>query len=151
MLVSSEFLKFQWHLCCHLFFIKNNLYYLDECLVGAGATQRTGVQPGEMQGGPGLESPHSVRNLQVLQLTSSNNKSERRRIKWPAVNMTSLWNQFDNDVDQTLEATGKGKTDRKLQAMTTIIGSIAAERFGSPKLLTLRTTEGTGYTTSGRR
>ena len=44
--------------------------------------------------------------------------------------MTSLWKQFDDDVDQILEATVKGGADRKLQAMTTIIVSIAAERFG---------------------
>ena len=44
--------------------------------------------------------------------------------------MTSLWKQFDDDVDQILEVSVKGGADRKLQAMTTIIVSIAAERFG---------------------
>ena len=38
--------------------------------------------------------------------------------------------QFDDDVDQILEATVKGGADRQLQAMKTIIVSIAAERFG---------------------
>ncbi len=65
-----------------------------KCLVGIGPTQRTGVQPGEMQEEPGLVSPRSARNLQVLQMTPSSIKSERRRIKWPAANMTSLWNRF---------------------------------------------------------
>ncbi len=37
--------------------------------------------------------------------------------------MTSLWNQFDIDVDQILEATVRGDVDRKMQAMTTIIVS----------------------------
>ena len=53
--------------------------------------------------------------------------SERR---WPAANTTSLWNQFDSDVDQILEATVRGDVDRKLQTMATIIVSIASERFG---------------------
>ncbi|XP_051969484.1 LOW QUALITY PROTEIN: uncharacterized protein LOC127634119 [Xyrauchen texanus] len=44
--------------------------------------------------------------------------------------MTSLWNQFDIDVDQILETTIRGDVNRKLQAMTTIIISIAYERFG---------------------
>ncbi len=101
-----------------------------KCLVGTGPTQRTGSQPGETQEEPGPESPHSARNLQVLQMTPSSIKSERRRIKWPAANMTSLWNQFDIDVDQILEATMRGDVDRKMQAMTTILVSIAAERFG---------------------
>ncbi len=37
-----------------------------KCLVGAGATQHTCVKPSEMQEGPGLEFPHSARNLKVL-------------------------------------------------------------------------------------
>ena len=57
-------------------------------------------------------------------------KSDRRRIKWPADSKTSLWKQFDDDVDQILEATAKGEADRKLQVMTSTIVSIAAERFG---------------------
>jgi len=42
--------------------------------------------------------------------------------------MTSLWEQFDEDVDQILEV--RGDADGKLRAMTTIIVSIAAEWFG---------------------
>jgi len=37
--------------------------------------------------------------------------------------MTSLWEQFDGDADQILEAMVRGDGDRKLQAMTTIIVS----------------------------
>lgn len=44
--------------------------------------------------------------------------------------MTTQWNQFHNDVDQILEATGKGDVNRKLQDMTTIIVSLGAELFG---------------------
>ncbi len=101
-----------------------------KCLLGAEATQRTGVTLGETQEVPGLESPHSAQNLQVLQTNPSSIKSDRRWIKWPAASMTSLWKQFDDDVDQILEATAKGEADKKLQALTTIIVSIGAERFG---------------------
>ncbi len=41
--------------------------------------------------------------------------------------MISLWNQFDNYVDQILEETTWGDVERELQAMTTIIASIAAK------------------------
>lgn len=67
-----------------------------------------GVKPGETQEEPGPESRHRVQNLQVLGLTPSSIKSERRWIKWPAANMTAQWNQFNNDVDQIMEPTGKG-------------------------------------------
>lgn len=101
-----------------------------KCSEGIGATQRTGVQPGETKEGPGPESPHSARNLQVSSTNPMNIKSKRRWIKWPAATMKSLWNQFDNDVDQILEATTKGEASQKLQAMTAIIVGLAAERFG---------------------
>ena len=94
-----------------------------------------GVQPGEMQEGPGPESPHCARNLPVLPTDPLSIKFNRKRIKWPAANMTALWKQFDDDVDQILEAMAKGEADRKLQAMTTIIVSIAAERFGEEEKL----------------
>eukprot|EP00064_Thunnus_orientalis_P010688 superscaffoldBa00001475_g10714 len=64
------------------------------------------------------QPPHSARNLQVLQKTNLSIKSERKRIKWPAANKASLWNQLDNDVDQILEVIAGGDVDRKLQAMT---------------------------------
>lgn len=37
---------------------------------------------------------------------------------------------FDEDVDKVLEATAKGDAERRLQTMTTIIVSMAVERFG---------------------
>lgn len=66
----------------------------------------------------------------MFQMTPSSIKSERKQIKWPAANMTSLWNQFDIDVNQILEDTIRGDVDRKMQAMTMIIVSIASEWFG---------------------
>ena len=38
--------------------------------------------------------------------------------------MHSLWKQFENDVDQILEAMAKGETDQRLQAMTSVIVGI---------------------------
>lgn len=37
---------------------------------------------------------------------------------------------FDEDADKMLEATAKGDVERRMQTMTTIIVSMAAERFG---------------------
>eukprot|EP00064_Thunnus_orientalis_P001631 superscaffoldBa00000112_g1634 len=69
--------------------------------------------------------------VSVFTLTAlSADRSKRRWITWLAANMTSLWMQFDEDVNQILEATVTGEDDEKLQAMTTIIVSIAAEWFG---------------------
>ncbi len=90
-----------------------------KCLVGTGPTQRTGVQPGEMQEEPGPVSPCSARNLQVLQMTPSSIKSDQ-----------VASNEHDLTVQQILEATMGGDVDRKMQAMTTIIVSIASKRFG---------------------
>lgn len=68
-------------------------------------------------------------------------KSDRRWIKWPAATMILLWKQFDDDVDQILEAMAKGGANRKLHAMTTIIVSIPAERFGEEE----KKSSGTSY------
>ena len=115
-----------------------------KCPLGAEATQRTGVTPGETQEVPGLESPHSAQNLQVLQNTPSSIKSDRRRIKWPAASMTSLWKQFDDDVDQIMEVMVNGEADRKLQAMTKLSASQLnglARRRKAPEHHTQRTKE----------
>lgn len=79
-------------------------------------------------GGPGPESPHSAWKLHVLQTNPSTIKFNRRWIKWPAASMSSLWVQFDKDVNQILETTVKA--DGKLQSMTTIIASMGAKQFG---------------------
>ncbi|KAL7891301.1 hypothetical protein AOLI_G00007770 [Acnodon oligacanthus] len=72
-----------------------------KCLLGAGATQRTGVQPDETQEEPGLESPHSA----------------------------SMCCRLNPEHQVRPEAMAKGEADQKLQAMTTNIVSTAAERF----------------------
>ncbi|KAL7858311.1 hypothetical protein AOLI_G00184130 [Acnodon oligacanthus] len=109
------------------------------CSLGEGATQCTGVQPGETQEKPGPESPHRARNLHVLSTNPPSIKSDRRQIKWPAATMTSLWKKFDDDVDQILEAMAKREADRKLEAMTIITVKIAAERFGKEEKKSSRT------------
>ena len=101
-----------------------------KCIVGGVATQRTGAKPDETQEGPGPESPHSAQNLQVLPTNPTGAKSVARLIKWPAAKMTTLWSQFDDDVDQIMASTTKGSAEGRLQTLITIIGSIAAERFG---------------------
>ncbi|KAJ8333365.1 hypothetical protein SKAU_G00422610 [Synaphobranchus kaupii] len=58
--------------------------------------------------------------------------TEHHRVKWPEAN--EEWRlQFDEDADSILEAMAKGEADRCLQTMTTIIVSLAAERFGLEK------------------
>lgn len=56
------------------------------------------------------------------------------RIKWPQSSKKAVWHQFDEDVDQVLEGTAKGDVERRLKTMTSIIVSIAAERFGSKEV-----------------
>ena len=56
---------------------------------------------------------------------------KRGSIKWPQACKTTAWEQFDEDVDKVLEASVKGNVDWRLQAMTTIIISLAQERFGA--------------------
>lgn len=46
-----------------------------------------------------------------------------------ASNLQNKWQKFDEDADKVLEATAKGDVERRLQTMTTIIVSMAAERF----------------------
>lgn len=87
--------------------------------MGAGAAQHKDAQTRETQEETGPDSPHSAWNLQVLQTNPSNIKSNGRGIKWQAANVTSLWEQFDEDVDQILEAMLRGDTDKKLRTMTT--------------------------------
>lgn len=65
-----------------------------------------------------------------MQTIPSTRKSEKRRIRWPQAFKTAEWQKIDEDVDKVLEATAKGDVEKRLQTMTTIIVSMAAERFG---------------------
>ncbi|KAL7857314.1 hypothetical protein SRHO_G00162130 [Serrasalmus rhombeus] len=47
-----------------------------------------------------------------------------------SANKEKEWLQFDEYADTILEAIAKGNADQRFQNMTTIIISLAAERFG---------------------
>ncbi|XP_067284127.1 uncharacterized protein [Pseudorasbora parva] len=100
------------------------------CVRMVPVSQRTGNTPGETQEELGPESNHSAQNLRVTQAPKPCRTSEHRRVKWPQANKEKEWLQFDEDVDTILEAGVKGDADRRLLTMTTIIISLAAERFG---------------------
>ncbi|KAK0148843.1 hypothetical protein N1851_010754 [Merluccius polli] len=100
------------------------------CVQTVPVTQRSGITPGETQEELGPEPNHSAQNLRVTQAPNPCRLSEQRRVKWPQANKEKEWLQFDEDADTILEATAKGDADRRLQTMTTIIISLAAERFG---------------------
>ncbi|XP_073716891.1 uncharacterized protein [Misgurnus anguillicaudatus] len=87
------------------------------------------TDPGETEEEQEPESPHSVQNLQAQHATPSK-PSEHRRVLWPAANKEAEWQQFDEDVEATLEASCRGEVDQRLQLMSTLIITIGAERFG---------------------
>ncbi|XP_061878077.1 uncharacterized protein LOC133630482 [Entelurus aequoreus] len=101
-----------------------------KCMQKVVESQRTGTTPGETQEEPGPESPHSARSLQVMQPPDAHRTSEHRRVKWPQASKEKEWLQFDEDADTILDTTAKGEADRRLKTMTTVIISLAAERFG---------------------
>ena len=73
------------------------------------------------------------------QMTHLSIKFERRRIKWPAANKASLWNQLHKDVDQILDVTAGGDADRKLPAMRAVTVSQSqsqSQRARGPEGLT---------------
>lgn len=95
-------------------------------------TKHTRSNLGETQEEPGQESPHSVQNLRAPEAQASpTSQQQHPRVKWPPASRKNEWCQFDEDVDSTLEATTKGGADRRLKTMTTIIVSLATERFGT--------------------
>ena len=108
--------------------------------------QRTG-KPGETKEGPVQESNHSDRNVHALVDTQESSQREepegssraveqrkdegrRNKIKWPTSNNKSAWQQYEEDVEAVLEATLAGSVDKKMKAMTTIMYSMGADRFG---------------------
>lgn len=101
-----------------------------KCKERLQASQCTDQGSGETEEEPGQEAPHSARSLQEVSAVPLSRQSETRRIRWPQASKTAEWQKFDLDVDMVLEATAKGDVERRLQTMTTIIVSMAAERFG---------------------
>ncbi|KAL7891878.1 hypothetical protein AOLI_G00013540 [Acnodon oligacanthus] len=100
------------------------------CVWTVPVAQHSENTPGEMQEELGPEPNHSARNLQVTQAPNPRRTSEHRQVKWPQAYKEKEWLQFDEDADTILKAIAKGDADQRLQNMTTIIISLAAERFG---------------------
>ncbi|XP_061589349.1 uncharacterized protein LOC133454644 [Cololabis saira] len=101
-----------------------------KCLTGTQVVQRTGQVPGETQEEPGQESTHSAQTLQAPQAPPYVRQSEHRRVMWPSAKKEREWLQFDEDLDQVIDATARGVADQKLRTMSAMIVSIGAERFG---------------------
>lgn len=93
--------------------------------------QHTPEDLGETQEEPGQESPHSAQNLHAPEVQAPGTPQHQRRVKWPPASKASELQKLDDDLEGILEATTKGGADRKLQVMSTMIISIATERFGS--------------------
>ncbi|KAK7901244.1 hypothetical protein WMY93_018013 [Mugilogobius chulae] len=53
------------------------------------------------------------------------------KIKWPKASQLNEWQRFDEDVELVLESVAKGDVDKRLQTMTTVVMTLAAERFGT--------------------
>lgn len=101
-----------------------------KCREQENILQRTGSNPGETQEEPDPESPHRAQSLQAVEPSNPCKIVQQKRIKWPPAKSQSVWSQFDTDVSKILETTSRGEVDRRLETMTAVIVSYAAERFG---------------------
>ena len=91
--------------------------------------QRAGAIPGKTEEVQGQESYHSAQSLQAsVPLTLG--KESCKKIKWPPANNKGAWQDFDNDICEIIQSATKGDVERWLSFMTTIITSLASERFG---------------------
>ena len=100
-----------------------------KCLIGEGQLQRTGVQPGQTREEPSRETHHSAQPLLAPSLPRPD-KVPSKRIKWPPANDREAWRDFDSDVCSILESSSGSCVDSRLNTLSTIIVSYAAERFG---------------------
>ena len=99
-----------------------------KCLEGGNREQSAGTSPGRTEEVQGQESYHSTQSLQAsVPLTLG--KESRKKIKWPPANK-GAWQDFDNDICEIIQSATKGDVERRLSFMTTIITSLASERFG---------------------
>ena len=98
-------------------------------LEGGNREQRAGASPGKTEEVQGQESYHSAQSLQAsVPLTLG--KESRKKIKWPPAKKKGAWQDFDNDICEIIQSATKGDVERRLSFMTTIITSLASERFG---------------------
>lgn len=79
-------------------------------------------------------SRQSTHSNQVEPVGHVGSPAAHSKIKWPQSLKKSVWHQFDEDVDRILEGTAKGDVELRLKTMTSIIVSIAAERFGAEEV-----------------
>ena len=74
-------------------------------------------------------SYHSAQSLQAsVPLTLG--KESRKKIKYPPANNKGAWQDFDNDICEIIQSATRRDVKRRLSFMTTIITSLASERFG---------------------
>lgn len=102
-----------------------------KCLKGKQVVQRTGPVPDETQEEPGQEATYIAKTPHARQAPPYVKHFEHRCVMWPAANKEREWIQFDEDLDQILEATTRGDADQKLRMTSAVIVSIGAERFGT--------------------
>ena len=57
-------------------------------------------------------------------------KESRKKIKWHPGNNKGAWQDFDDDICVIIQSATNGDLERRLSFMTTIITSLASERFG---------------------
>lgn len=57
-------------------------------------------------------------------------ETRNKPVRWPSAAARKEWESFDREVDQILESVLIGDIGRKMKAMSTIIWSMGAERFG---------------------
>ena len=95
---------------------------------GGNREQRAGASPGKTEEVQGQESCHRTQSLQAsVPLTLG--KESRKKIKWPPAYNKGAWQDFDNDICEIIQSATKGDVENRLSFMTTIITSLASERF----------------------
>lgn len=95
----------------------------------------------ETQEDSSQEAPHSTGDLSAPAPSQSHRRDSPNttpgtqpmtaKVRWPQANNNTAWNQLDGDLDRVLEATLAGTAEKKIDSMTTIIITIARERFGT--------------------
>lgn len=95
----------------------------------------------ETQEDSSQEAPHSTGDLSApapsqshrrdSPNTTSDTQLMKEKVRWPQANNNTAWKQLDVDLDRVLEATLAGTAEKKIDSMTTIITTMARERFGT--------------------
>lgn len=112
-----------------------------QCGKGKKQMQRIVETLSETQEDSSQEAPHSTGDLSApapsqshrrdSPNTTSDTQPMTEKVRWPQANNNTAWNQLDGDLDRVLEATLAGTAEKKINSMTTIIITMARERFGT--------------------